>query len=81
MKTLAKVLFFFIVGIISLVFGSFLANECFADSIKCYSYGKVVYSHRVHDVTYTGDMFVFTEDSTGNLVFFNGNCLAKLEGE
>lgn len=58
-----------------------LSVPTYADSIKCYSYGKLIYSHRVHDVTYTGDLFVFTEDSSDDLVFFNGNCLAKIQGE
>ncbi|MDD5211385.1 MAG: hypothetical protein PHV62_03155 [Sulfuricurvum sp.] len=79
MKTLAKVLLYFLVGIISLVLGSFLANECFADSIKCYSHGKLVYSHHVSHVTYTGDVIAFIEDSTGNAVFYNGECVAKIE--
>lgn len=56
-----------------------IASPAFADSIKCYSNGRLIYSHHVKDVTFTGDWFIFTELSTDKLVIFNGECIAKID--
>ncbi len=50
----------------------------FADSIKCYSNGKLIYSHQVRDVTFTGDLFVFTELGSDKIIVFSGECIAKI---
>lgn len=52
---------------------------CFADSIKCYQGNKVIYAHHITNVTYTGDMFVFVENGTDRVIFYNGHCLAKID--
>jgi hypothetical protein len=54
---------------------------CFADTIKCYSGSKVVYYHRIGNIRYTGEVFIFEQESNGEVVMYNGKCIVKLEGE
>lgn len=49
-----------------------------ADSIKCYSDNKVVYHHQVENVTYTGDIFIFLEKSSNQIVMYSGDCIVKV---
>ena len=52
---------------------------CFADTIKCYSGNKVIYYHHIDNIRYTGEVFIFEEDSTGEVVMYNGNCVVKID--
>jgi hypothetical protein len=56
------------------------ALPAYADSIKCYSHGKLIYSRHVYDVTYTGEVYVFIEEASDKMVIFNGDCVAKIYG-
>jgi hypothetical protein len=53
--------------------------QTLADSIKCYSAGKVVYYRNIKDVTFTGDLFVFEELVSGRIVMFSGDCIVKID--
>lgn len=64
-----------IISIILFIFSSL----SFADHIKCYSHGNLIYSHKIRDVTYTGDAFVFTTEPDDTIMVFNGDCLLKLK--
>lgn len=65
-------LFFFLLNL-------FISHTTFADSIKCYSGNKIIYHHNIKDVTFTGDMFVFVEKDTENMMMYSGDCIVTVD--
>ena len=71
MKNIAISLFFFF-SLISSINAS-------ADSIKCYSGNKLIYSRKASNISYTGELFVFQEDMSEQLVMTNAMCISKID--
>lgn len=57
-----------------------LSLPAFADRAKCYADGKLIYSHRVKNVTFTGELLVFEEWGTDKIVFAWADCIIKIGG-
>ncbi len=51
----------------------------YADEVRCYSSGKLIYKHQVYDIRYFEGSFIFTEASTGKSVIAAADCIAKVE--
>jgi len=51
---------------------------CLADSIKCYSYNKLIYKGKIINYGYEDSIFAFQEKKSGNIFIYNGNCLIEL---
>ena len=66
-----KILFFFLLIILIFI-------PAYADSIKCYSQHRLVYSAQIQDLTYTGELFVFVEKRSNQIIFTNTECVAKI---
>lgn len=64
---------------IAALFLSFIPFICFADTIKCYAGSKLIYSHHIGNFRYTGEIFIFEEESSGEVVMYNGNCVIKID--
>ncbi len=58
---------------------SLISLSATAAHVKCYSEGKEIYSHSVKDMYFDGEAYVFTEISTGYLVFTNAVCIFKMK--
>lgn len=54
-------------------------NLSMADSIKCFHDGNVIYNRKVRNVTLISDTFTFIEKSSNKVVFYNGDCLVKID--
>lgn len=63
----------------SALFLLFLSLPVYADTIRCYSGNKLIYSRHVRDITYTGDMLVFQELGSDKFVLAYTNCIAKID--
>jgi hypothetical protein len=55
------------------------AMDADADSIACYTKNKIVYYPHVIDITYTGDIFIFTEQTSGRIILSSAECIAKID--
>lgn len=56
-----------------------MSISAWADSIRCYDHGRLIYYRNVKDVTFTGDMFIFTELPSDKIVLYTGDCLVKID--
>ena len=51
----------------------------FADTIKCFSGNRTVYYRNVSNITYTGEVFIFEENTSGKTVMYSGECIVKFD--
>lgn len=59
---------------------SFFVPISFSDSIKCYSYGNLIYSGEGYGFRYNvDDLFIFNESKNDTIVFIKGDCVIKIE--
>jgi hypothetical protein len=56
-----------------------LSANAFADSIRCYDNGHLIYHREVKNVTFTGDFFVFQEIASDKVVLYSGKCVLKID--
>jgi hypothetical protein len=56
-----------------------LCTNVWADSIRCFDHGRVIYYRNIKNVTFTGEMFVFIEDPSDKVVMYTGKCLVKID--
>lgn len=57
---------------------SLISINSYADSIKCFSGAREVYHHNITNLKYTGEIFIFQEIDTENVVIYSGDCLVKI---
>lgn len=55
-----------------------LFSSAFADEIKCYSSGKLIYSGMGDDFLYSEGVFSFAETKTNKVVFVAADCIVKI---
>jgi len=56
-----------------------LATNVFAEEIRCYNYGRLIYHANVYNVAYSEDGFyIFMESKTKKTVILSGDCVLKL---
>ena len=51
----------------------------FADNIKCYSNGKLIYSGHGQDVVYRDGMFILRQANNNRYLFLTGDCVASID--
>ena len=72
MKHTYFIAFVFIMWMITMV-------DAEADTIRCYSNNKLIYSQSIKDLIYTGYTFIFTEIKSNMTVITNAECVSKID--
>ena len=62
--------------ILSLIF---TCQFAYADDVRCYSHGRLVYHHKASDVRFVDGLMLFTEAKTDKVVFATADCIIKIE--
>ena len=60
------------------LFLAVFSTYAFADHIKCYSNGKLIYSGYGQDVIYRDGMFIMRQESNNRYLFLTGDCVASM---
>jgi hypothetical protein len=56
----------------------FISTFCYADYVKCYNGDDMIYQHYVHGESYDGNIYIFVENDSKAVVFYNGKCILKI---
>jgi hypothetical protein len=63
------------IGILLLI----ISSLTYADEVRCYSNGHLIYHRQGYKIAYTDGMFAFTEANTNRIVFTSADCIVKID--
>lgn len=55
-----------------------ISCSTFAQKVVCYNSGKMIYSHKAHEINYIDGLLSFTEDDTDDFVLVDADCIIKI---